>query len=111
MSPENLPAANDRPYWMYLLECEGGSYYCGIALNVERRFQEHLDGKGAAYTRSHRPIRVLSSMQFPDRSAALKAEYALKQLPRTAKREFFEPSRIADNEDRDRRAQGSNRMR
>ncbi len=75
---------------MYLLECEGGSYYCGIALDVGRRFQEHLNGTGAAYTRSHRPVRVLGSMRFPDRSAALKAEYAIKQLPRTAKREFFE---------------------
>lgn len=87
---------------MYLLECEGGSYYCGIARDVDKRFQEHVSGKGAAYTRSRRPIRVLGASRFPDRSAALKAEYALKQLPRTAKLEFFERRQGADNGKQDR---------
>ena len=36
------------PLWhLYLLECEDGSLYTGITTDVERRFAEHLNGKGA----------------------------------------------------------------
>ena len=78
-----------NPYWLYLLECEDGSYYCGIARDVAKRLQAHQAGKGAAYTRSHRPKKVLSSVLLPDRGSALKAEYAVKQLRRGDKLDFF----------------------
>lgn len=70
---------------VYLLECVDGSLYAGIATDVERRFREHLAGKGARYTRSHKPLRLLASRPVGSRSEALKAEWALKQLPRKKK--------------------------
>ena len=80
------------PYWLYLLECEGGSYYAGITLDVEARFFLHVTGRGARYTRSHFPLRVLAAARYASKGDALKAEYALKQLPRSQKLEFFAPS-------------------
>ena len=74
------------PIWhLYLLECEDGSLYTGITTDVDRRFTEHLDGKGARYTRSHPPRRLLASAPVGSRSDALKAELALKALPRVKK--------------------------
>jgi putative endonuclease len=70
---------------LYLIECADGSLYAGIATDVERRFQEHLSGKGARYTRSHKPLRVVASRRVGSRSAALKAEFALKRLPKNEK--------------------------
>lgn len=78
-----------KPYWLYLLECRGGSFYAGIAIDVAKRFQQHLTGKGAAYTRSRPPLRVLASQSYGSRSEALKAEYQLKQLPKARKLAFF----------------------
>lgn len=72
-------------WYLYLIECADGSYYAGIATDVERRFAEHQSGKGARYTRSHRPLRVLASCVCGSRSEALKAELALKKLPRDKK--------------------------
>lgn len=72
---------------VYLLECEGGSLYTGIATDVERRFHEHISGKGARYTRSHKPIRLLGSRPVGSRSDALKAELAIKRLPKGKKLE------------------------
>ena len=70
------------PVWyLYLLECEDGSLYTGITTDVDRRFAEHLSGKGARYTRSHRPRRLLASVPIGSRSEALKAELRLKALP------------------------------
>jgi putative endonuclease len=80
----------DGPQWvLYLLECRGGTLYAGITTDLERRFAEHASGRGARYTRSHPPVRVVASMKFPDRSAASKAEAALKKLPRQRKAAFF----------------------
>lgn len=77
------------PWWLYLLECEGGVYYAGIALDVERRFYQHLFGTGAKFTRARPPLRVLAARAYPDRSQALRAELRLKALARARKLEFF----------------------
>jgi putative endonuclease len=74
------------PVWhLYLLECQDGSLYTGITTDVDRRFAEHLNGKGARYTRSHPPRRLLASALIGSRSEALKAELGLKALPRAEK--------------------------
>lgn len=74
------------PLWhLYLLECADGSLYTGITTDVERRFNEHLSGKGGRYTRSRKPIRLLASRPVGTRSQALRAELAIKRLPKGKK--------------------------
>lgn len=83
--PDKLPTS---PIWyLYLIECRDGSYYAGITTDVTRRFEQHLSGKGARYTRSHPPLRLLGAVPCGTRSAALKAEIALKKLTRDRKPE------------------------
>ena len=72
---------------LYLIECADGTLYAGISTDVARRFEEHLSGKGARYTRSHKPLRLLGCRVCGSRSDALKAELALKKLPKTKKLE------------------------
>lgn len=67
-------------WYVYLLECLDGSIYTGIALDVAARFEAHARGQGARYTRSHPPRRVIATFAFPDKSAALKAEYRIRRL-------------------------------
>jgi putative endonuclease len=78
-------------WYVYLIECRDGSLYTGIATDVERRYAEHVAGKGARYTRSHPPLRLLTSFEHPDRGAASRAEYAIKQLTPARKRELCAP--------------------
>lgn len=73
-------------WFVYLLECQDGSLYTGVAVDVDKRYAEHAAGKGARYTRSHPPKQLLARFEHPDRSSALKAEYAIKQLSAAAKR-------------------------
>lgn len=80
----------DKPWFLYLLECANGTYYAGITTDVDARFRAHQQGKGARYTRANPPIRILAQATYADRSAASKAEWALKQLPREAKLGFFD---------------------
>lgn len=74
-----------RVWYLYLIECEGGSLYAGIALDVDARYASHLAGKGAKYTRAHRPVRLIGKRAYADRSAATRAEAAFKRLPRREK--------------------------
>ena len=91
-----MRSATAPPYWLYLLECEGGVYYAGIALDVEQRFYRHLFGVGAKFTRARPPVRVVAAQAYPNKSEALRAELRLKALPRSAKPGFFAPSPRTD---------------
>lgn len=89
---DDRPAA---PYWLYLLECEGGVYYAGIALDVEQRFIQHVVGLGAKFTRARPPLRVLAAREYPSKGDALRAELQLKARPRAGKLAFFEQAERA----------------
>ncbi len=84
-----MPQSAPPPYWLYLLECEGGAYYAGIARDVEQRFFQHVFGRGAGFTRAWPPLRVLAAREYASKSQALRAELALKALPRSRKLGFF----------------------
>jgi len=73
-------------WWVYMVRCADGSLYTGITKNVERRVAQHNAGEGARYTRGRGPVTLVYREAAKDRSAALKREYALKQLQSTAKR-------------------------
>lgn len=69
-----------------MLWCDDQTIYTGITTDVERRFDEHMRSKkGAKYTRSKKPIRVVYVEQCKSRGDALAREAAIKKLPRTAK--------------------------
>ena len=72
-------------YFVYLLKCKDGSIYTGITTDVERRFKEHLDGKGGHYTKSTGVIEIIHTEQYKDKSATLKREAEIKSLRREKK--------------------------
>lgn len=80
---------------LYLLECEGGSYYAGITTDLDARFIAHQSGLGAKYTRANPPLRVLASQPYPDRSTASAAEYQLKKTRRNKKLDFFDQIQLS----------------
>ncbi|MBK9691628.1 MAG: TIGR02453 family protein [Gemmatimonadetes bacterium] len=70
---------------VYLVRCADGSLYTGIARDPARRLAAHNAGRGAAYTRARRPVRLVYQEAARDRPAALRREWALKQLSRPEK--------------------------
>ncbi len=67
-------------YYVYLLLCSDGSYYCGYTDDPERRLAVHNAGKGAKYTRSRRPCRLVYTECFDTKHEAMRREYFLKKL-------------------------------
>ena len=72
-------------YYLYILQTQDNTLYCGIARDVQKRFQEHLSGKGAKYTRSHKPVKIVYTIEFESRSEAQKEEYRIKHLSKEEK--------------------------
>jgi len=70
---------------VYILLCSDKSYYTGISNNVEKRFLNHKNSKGGAYTRSHKPIKIIYKEKCADKSQALKREAQIKKLTKTQK--------------------------
>lgn len=73
-------------YYLYILECADKTLYTGITVDLERRVDEHNSSKlGAKYTRARRPVKLVYSNKFRDRSLASKAENKMKKLAREEK--------------------------
>lgn len=72
----------------YVLLCSDGSYYAGVTTDVDRRLHEHNNTRrGAKYTRTRRPTRIILLEPHPSRSSAMKAESKFKRLTRKQKEE------------------------
>jgi putative endonuclease len=85
-----VPVARDRlvatpEAFVYVLRCADGSLYCGWSTDVARRFAHHQAGRAARYTRTRRPLELVSWWPAADRADALRQEAAFKALTRTRK--------------------------
>ncbi len=76
-------------FYCYILECSDGTYYTGWTTDPARRVRQHNAGRGARYTRSRRPVRLVYVEELPDQRSAMKRERAIKALPRSQKEELF----------------------
>ncbi|MEK7615476.1 MAG: GIY-YIG nuclease family protein [Patescibacteria group bacterium] len=75
-----------RVYYLYILQCADGTFYTGITTDLDRRLREHnTSPRASKYTRSRRPVALVYSKKFRDRSAASKAEAKMKKLSREEK--------------------------
>ena len=72
-------------WYLYVLRCGDGTLYTGITTDVERRLEEHRQGRGAKYTRGRGPLELEYQEECGTHSEALKREYAVKQLTREEK--------------------------
>jgi len=74
-------------YYVYMVKCADETFYTGIATELDRRIEEHNSSdKGAKYTRTRRPVVLVYSEEYPDRSTASKREYEIKKkMSRTDK--------------------------
>jgi len=80
----------DRPWFLYVVHCSDGTLYTGVTTDVSRRIREHNTGsRGAKYTKTRRPVKLIYQVNFNDRSAAQKAEHKFKKLTRKQKDEMI----------------------
>jgi putative endonuclease len=79
-----------KEYFVYLLLCKDNSLYTGITTDTKRRFEDHKSGKGAHYTRSHVPLKIVYTEGRHSRSSALKREAEIKKWKREKKESLYQ---------------------
>jgi len=78
-------------YHLYMLKCADSTLYTGITVDLQRRLAEHNTSPiGAKYTRSRRPVELVYSKSFRNKSSAAKIEAAMKSLSRAEKLKLIE---------------------
>lgn len=75
----------DNVWFVYIVRCSDDTLYTGITNDLDRRIQQHNEGKGAKYTRGRGPVALVKSFECQSKSEALKLEFKIKQLPREEK--------------------------
>ncbi len=77
--------ARPGQWGVYMVRCGDGTLYTGATCDLARRLQVHNRGRGAAYTRARLPVTLVYWETAEGRGAALRREWALKQLSRAQK--------------------------
>ncbi|MBQ6288810.1 MAG: GIY-YIG nuclease family protein [Clostridia bacterium] len=76
--------------YVYMLRCRDDSLYCGWTTDLESRIVQHNAGKGAKYTRSRLPVKLVYFEMYEDRHEALSREWHLKHMKREEKLKLTE---------------------
>lgn len=71
--------------YTYIVECADGSLYCGWTNDLEKRIEDHNDGKGGKYTRSRLPVKLVYFEEFETKEEAMSREWHIKELSREEK--------------------------
>jgi predicted GIY-YIG superfamily endonuclease len=82
-------------HFVYIVRCRDGSFYTGYARDPRARTAVHNSGKGARYTSSRRPVRLVYVEPCRSRGAALSREHAIKALTRPDKAALVKAARRA----------------
>ncbi len=72
-------------FYVYIIECKNGSLYTGFTRDIKRRYQAHVAGKAARYTRSFPPKKLAAYWCFDSKSDAMSVEYQIKQMSKSEK--------------------------
>jgi putative endonuclease len=67
-------------FYVYILLCIDGSFYTGYTKDIDARTRLHQNGKGARYTKAHKPQKLAYTELFDSRGKAMKREREIKKL-------------------------------
>lgn len=79
----------EKKYYTYVILTKDNTLYCGYTDDVEKRFEAHMSGKGAKYTRSHKPLKIVYKACFDTKVEAQREERRIKAMSRKQKLEFL----------------------
>jgi len=90
MDTTNSSTSKPLAWHLYMVRTRHGQLYTGITQDIARRFMEHQEGgrKASKYLRGKGPLELVFQLKIGSRSSALKAEFALKKLPKQQKEDL-----------------------
>jgi putative endonuclease len=76
-------------FYVYILQCCDGSFYTGYTKDLDARTRQHQNGKGARYTKAHKPQRLAYTELHDSRGQAMKREREIKKLSHQQKQDLI----------------------
>ena len=73
--------------YTYIVQCSDGTYYTGWTNDLVRCMKAHNAGRGAKYTRSRLPVRLVYFEEFASRQEALRREWQIKHTMTRAQKQ------------------------
>lgn len=89
----------EKKYYTYIILTKDNTLYCGYTDDLKKRFEAHVSGKGAKYTRAHKPDRIVYSACFDTKSEAQKEECRIKSMTRKEKLNLLGENKIGESFD------------
>lgn len=84
-------------YYVYIILCDNGSFYTGYTKDVDERIKLHTNGRGAKYTKMHKPKKIVYIENFEQRGEAMKREKAIKKLNHNQKQDLVNTQKNKKN--------------
>ncbi|MFC1670548.1 GIY-YIG nuclease family protein [Spirochaetota bacterium] len=82
-------------YYIYIIESQNGNYYTGYTNDLKKRYEKHISGKGAKFTRAFKPKKIVRAWKiFETRGNAMKVEALIKKQDRATKEELVKKPRL-----------------
>lgn len=82
--------------FVYIMQCNDGSYYTGWTTDIERRLEEHNLGTASKYTRGRRPVKCVYYEEISNKNDALKREIMIKKMNHPQKEALIRAASQAD---------------
>tara|TARA_R100001082_G_C4330788_1_gene145535 strand:- start:687 stop:950 length:264 start_codon:yes stop_codon:yes gene_type:complete len=84
---------SSKPWYLYVVQCSDGTLYTGVTTDTDRRINEHnTSPRGAKYTKTRRPVKLVYKRRYANRSEAQSAEYEFKKMLRGQKIQIIKNS-------------------
>lgn len=77
-------------WYVYILQCKNTHYYTGVTTDISARFEKHLSGKGAKYTRANPPEKIVYEQKMKSEGQAKKREAEIKRMNRIEKKSLIQ---------------------
>lgn len=76
-------------WYVYIIECEDGTYYTGLTWNLAKRWEQHISGFGSEYTSQHYPKKLVYSEEFENLELAREREQQIKNWSQVKKQKLI----------------------
>lgn len=76
-------------WYVYIIECDDGSYYTGLTWKPDKRWTQHLSGMGSRYTQKHGAKRVVYLEEYDNLEEARRRELQIKNWSREKKKNLI----------------------
>lgn len=80
--------------YTYILKCSDGTLYTGWTNDLQKRLEAHNSGRGAKYTKSRRPVKLVYVEEHESKNDAMSREQIIKRLTRAEKLELIKNGKV-----------------